>query len=78
MHLYGFRAPDGWFALMDEDKPELLPQIIGPWESYREMELNPGDPDTIGIPTAQCLANVEAHGCHIFQLRVTFEEPDDV
>ena len=42
------------------------------------MELNPGDPDTIGIPTAQCLANVEANGCHIFQLRVTFEEPDDV
>jgi hypothetical protein len=73
MHLYGFEAPDGWFALMDEEKPELLPEALGPWEKYAEMDLNPGDPDTIGIPTAQCLANVKTHGCHIFQLKMTFE-----
>lgn len=73
MHLFSYKGPEGRYALLAQNAPESLPEQWGPWKRLGEVELNPGDPDQLGVPTLQALANIETHGCYIFQLTMTFE-----
>lgn len=73
MHVFGFKGSGGWYALLAKDDIQALPEEYGPWKKFNEMELSPGDPDTVGVPTAQALDNLETLGGHLFQLNMTFE-----
>ena len=73
MYLYGFKGSDGRYALLAQDNMESLPAEFGPWQKSHDLELNPGDPDRLGVPTAETLANIETHGCHYCQFKMTFE-----
>lgn len=73
MHVFGFKGSSGWYALLAEDNIQALPEEHGPWKKFNEMELNPGDPDTVGVPTAQALANLATLGGHLFRIKATFE-----
>jgi len=73
MLIYCFKASEGRCAALVDDDSGSLPADLGPWKKLGEMEINPGDPDRLGMPTAETLENLETHGRHFFQLSITFE-----
>lgn len=73
MKVYSFAGKDGRYAILAEHNPASLPSEIGPWRELGEMEILPEDPDRLGVPTAICLENLTTHGCHFFQLKMSFE-----
>lgn len=73
MKAYGFMGTDGRCALLARDDPKQLPDEFEPWKAVGEMEIKPGDPDRLGLPTDVTLANLQEHGCHFFQLTMTWE-----
>lgn len=73
MLIHCFTAPEGRCAALVDDDPTSLPAEFGPWKKLGEMEINPGDPDRLGMPTAETLEILETHGHYFFQLSITFE-----
>ncbi len=73
MKIYAYSAPQGRCAALAADDTSLLPDEFGPWERLGEMEINPGDPDRLGMPTDVTLDNLQTHGTHFFKLEMTFE-----
>ena len=69
-----FAGLDGRYAALANDDSSLLPDEFGPWRKLGQMEVQPSDPDRLGMPTAATLENLATHGCHFFQLRATIEE----
>jgi hypothetical protein len=73
MKAYCYAGEDGRCAALARDDRALLPDEFGPWRKLGEMEIQPDDPDRLGMPTAICLENLTTHGTHFFQLKMTFE-----
>jgi len=73
MKAYCFKAQEGRCAILAMDDPASLPEEFGPWKRLGEMEIHPSDPDRLGMPTAICLDNLEAHGSHFFQLKMEWD-----
>ncbi len=68
-----FKGRDGRYALLTQDDRVTLPEEFGPWKRLDEMEISPGDPDRVGVPTAVALKHLEERGSHFFQLSITIE-----
>ncbi len=73
MKVFSFKGLDGRYAILARNDKDLLPDEFGPWKEMGESEINPTDPDRLGVPTALCLENLETHGSHFFQLTLSFE-----
>ena len=74
MNIHCYAGLDGRCAALANDDRTLLPDEFGPWKKLGEMEIQPGDPDRLGMPTAMTIDNLTTYGCHFFQLRMTIED----
>ena len=73
MQVHTFRGSGRVFGFTADATGSNLPAQLGPWNSFKAIELTRGEP-TPGVNAQECLDDIEKYGFHITDAHVRITE----
>lgn len=74
MKIYIFRSIDGVYGLTAEKLELKLPNSVGPWAYFKEIEMNIEDDPRIGVSPAEALPLIDRDGYYLTRVQLVFNE----
>jgi len=74
MLVHVFRGTGRVFSFTEDAAGSNLPSQLGPWITFKTIELNRDGEPTPGVDTVACLDDIEKHGFHITDAHVRITE----